>query len=162
MSRIRVIAIAVISRPTDGALLVYDGYDTVKRELYHRPLGGGIEFGETAEAAVRRELHEEIGVQLDAVALLGFLENLFTCDGRPGHQIVAVFSARLVDASLYACNEIAFVDNGVPGTARWLTPAAFRSEQNPHGPPLYPDGLASLLDRVPAYASPAKNVTMAT
>lgn len=150
MSRIRVIAIAVISRPSDGALLVFDGYDTVKRELYHRPLGGGIEFGETAEAAVRRELHEELGVELDDIAPLGFLENLFTCDGRAGHQIVAVFSARLVDTSLYTRDEIAFVDNGVAGTACWLTRAAFRSEQNPQGPPLYPDGLASLLDHVPA------------
>src|SRR6185295_1055804 len=52
------------------------------------------------------------GVQLDDVTLLGFLENLFTCDGRPGHQIVAVFSAGLADTSLYARNEIAFVDNG--------------------------------------------------
>ena len=148
MSQIRVIAIAVISRPSDGALLVYDGYDSVKRELYHRPLGGGIEFGETAEAAVRRELHEEMGVQLEDVALLGFLENLFTCDGRPGHQIVAVFSARLADPSLYARDEIPFVDNGVAGTARWLTRASFRSEQSPRGAPLYPDGLTSLLDRV--------------
>jgi ADP-ribose pyrophosphatase YjhB (NUDIX family) len=147
MSRIRVIAIAVISRPSDGALLVYDGYDTVKCELYHRPLGGGIEFGETAEAAVRRELHEDLGVELEDVALLGFLENVFTCDGRPGHEIVAVFLARLANTSLYLRNEIPFVDNGVAGTARWVTHATFRSEQNPAGPPLYPDGLASLLDR---------------
>ena len=146
MGNIRVIAIAVIARPSDGAILVFDGYDSVKRELYHRPLGGGIEFGETAETAVRRELHEELGVELDDVALLGFLENLFTCDGRPGHQIVAVFSARSADTSLYARDEIAFVDAGAPGTARWLTRASFRSEQNPHGPPLYPDGLAALLD----------------
>jgi ADP-ribose pyrophosphatase YjhB (NUDIX family) len=149
MSHIRVIAIAVISRPSDGALLVYDGYDSVKSELHHRPLGGGIEFGETAEAAVRRELREEIGAELDDVALLGFLENRFTCDGRPGHQIVAVFSARLADTSLYARNEITFVDAGVAGTARWVTRATFRSEESPHGPPLYPDGLASLVDRVP-------------
>jgi ADP-ribose pyrophosphatase YjhB (NUDIX family) len=149
MSHIRVIAIAVIARPSDGALLVYDGYDTVKHERFHRPLGGGVEFGETAEAAVRRELHEEIGVQLEDAALLGFLENLFTCDGRPGHQIVAVFSARLTDTSLYARDEIAFVDSGVAQTARWLTRAAFRSEQNPQNPPLYPDGLGALLDRLP-------------
>ena len=147
MSRIRVIAIAVITRQRDGALLVFDAYDSVKREAYHRPLGGGIEFGETAEVAVRRELREELGVDLEDVALLGFLENLFTCDGRPGHQIVAVFSARLADTSFYERDEIAFVDAGVAGTARWVTRAAFRSEQNPHGPPLYPDGLASLLDR---------------
>ncbi|MBA2540663.1 MAG: NUDIX domain-containing protein [Deltaproteobacteria bacterium] len=147
MSSIRVIAIAVISRPSDGALLVYDGYDSVTRELYHRPLGGGIEFGETAEVAVRRELREEIGVELADVAMLGFLENLFTVDGRAGHQIVAVFSARLVDTSLYARDEIAFLDNGVAWKARWVVRAAFRSEHEPHGPPLYPDGLASLLDR---------------
>jgi 8-oxo-dGTP pyrophosphatase MutT (NUDIX family) len=146
MSRIRVIAIAVISRPSDGALLVYDGYDTVKCERHHRPLGGGTEFGETAEAAVRRELREELGVDLDDVVMLGFLENLFTSDGRPGHQIVAVFCARLVDTSLYGRNELAFVDNGVAWTARWVARGTFRSEHNPHGPPLYPDRLASLLD----------------
>jgi hypothetical protein len=88
-----------------------------------------------------------MGVQLDDVTLLGFLEILFTCDGRPGHQIIAVFSAELADTSLYARNEIAFVDNGVAWTARWVTRATFRSTPNPHGPPLYPDGLASLLDR---------------
>ncbi len=145
---VRVIAIAVVSRPSDGALLVYDAYDTVKREAYHRPLGGGFEFGETAEAAVRRELREELGAELEDVALLGYLENIFTCDGRPGHQIVAVFSARLADASLYTRDELPFVDNvDVPGTARWVNRAAFRSEQNPDGPPLYPDGLAALHER---------------
>jgi len=118
MSNIRVIAIAVISRRSDGALLVFDGYDSVKREHFHRPLGGGIEFGETGEVAVRRELREELGAELDEVALLGFLENLFTCDGRPGHQIVAVFSARLADTSLYARNEFSFFDSGVAGIAR--------------------------------------------
>ena len=86
-------------------------------------------------------------MQLDDVALLGFLENLFTCDGRAGHQIVAVFSARLADPTLYARDEIAFVDSGVAGTARWVTRATFQSAQAPHGPPLYPAGLAALLDR---------------
>lgn len=139
MSQIRVIAIAVIARPSDGALLVYDGYDTVKGEAYHRPLGGGIEFGETAEAAVRREIREEIGQELAGVALLGFLENLFVNDGKPGHQIVAVLAATLVDPALYARDEIAFTDNGVAWTARW------RCE--PDDRPLYPDGLAALLSQ---------------
>lgn len=146
MSRIRPIAIAVIQRD-DGALLVFDGYDSVKREAFHRPLGGAIEFGETAETAVRRELREEIGAELEDVALIGFLENLFTGDGKPGHEIVAVFSARLVDTSLYTHAEIPIDENGSPGTARWVMRGALRSEHNPQGPPLYPDGLASLLDR---------------
>ncbi|HUJ62790.1 MAG TPA: NUDIX domain-containing protein [Kofleriaceae bacterium] len=146
MSRIRPIAIAVISRPRDGALLVFDGYDSVKRERFHRPLGGGIEFGETAEAAVRRELREELGAELEGVALLGFLENLFTCEGRAGHEIVAVLWARLADPALYARDEIPIVENGAPGTARWVARSGFRSAQHPGAPPLYPDGLPALLD----------------
>jgi ADP-ribose pyrophosphatase YjhB (NUDIX family) len=146
VSRIRVIAIAVIARPSDGALLVFDGQDSVTRERYHRPLGGGIEVGETAEAAVRRELREEIGADLDDVRLLGFLENIFTLDGRPRHEIVAVLSARLVDESLYTRDELVMVENGHRVTARWVPRSAFRSEHNPGGPHLVPNGLAALLE----------------
>jgi 8-oxo-dGTP pyrophosphatase MutT (NUDIX family) len=34
---------------------------------YHRPVGGGIEPGETPEQAVRREVWEELGITLKAV-----------------------------------------------------------------------------------------------
>jgi ADP-ribose pyrophosphatase YjhB (NUDIX family) len=149
VSHIRVIAIAVIVRPSDGALLVYDGYDPARDLRYHRPLGGGIEFGEPAEVAVRRELREEIGVELTDVTLLGYLENIFTVDGRPGHQFVAVFSAGIQDATFYDRTEIAFTDNDVPWTARWVPRAAFRSDANPDAPPLFPTGLAALLDSRP-------------
>ena len=145
MSRIRPIAIAVITRPSDGAILVFDGYDAVKREVFHRPLGGGIEFGETAEAAVRREIREEIGVELVDVALIAFRENLFVLDGKPGHELVAIFAARLADEALCAREELVIDENGQPGKARWVRPASFRSAANPGGPPLYPDGLAGLL-----------------
>lgn len=142
---IRVIAIAVIARPRDGALLVYDGVDEVKQERYHRPLGGGVEFGETAEQAVRREMREEIDVELANVKLVGWLENLFVLDGKQGHQIVAVFSADLVDPTLYERDEIPFIDNNAPWTARWVRRAEFRSPENPDGPHLYPAGLAAMV-----------------
>ncbi|MDW3844990.1 NUDIX domain-containing protein [Micromonospora sp. BRA006-A] len=59
-------------------------------------MGGGIDFGETAEAAVRRELREELDVDLLDVRLLGVLENLFHAFGRDGHEIVFVFDCRPV------------------------------------------------------------------
>jgi 8-oxo-dGTP pyrophosphatase MutT (NUDIX family) len=40
--------------------LVAHGHDSVKSEDFYRPLGGGIEFGELSEAALRREIKEEL------------------------------------------------------------------------------------------------------
>ena len=51
MSLIRPIALAVPRRGDD--LLVFEGHDPTKGQTFYRPLGGGIDFGETAEAAVR-------------------------------------------------------------------------------------------------------------
>ena len=88
---VRPIALAII-RHRDR-LLVFRGEDRLKPEVFYRPLGGGIEFGETAESAVRREIREEIGAELTNVRLIGALENLFTLNGGPGHEIALLFEA---------------------------------------------------------------------
>ncbi len=52
-----------------------------RRMLHHRGQvafpGGGLEAGENAWQAARRELHEELGVWLDDAALLGSLSPLY-------------------------------------------------------------------------------------
>ena len=145
VSVIRAVAIAVIVRPRDGALLVFDAYDAVKGEAFHRPLGGAIEFGETGAAAVTRELREEIGAELADVTYLGFVENLFEWNGVPGHEMVVIFSARLTDESLYDRDEIPMNENGQVGTALWVRRDAFRSAGKPNGPALYPEGLLAIV-----------------
>ena len=55
---IRVIAICIFRR--NNRILVFEGFDAVKSSPYYRPLGGGIELGETSEAALIREIGEEI------------------------------------------------------------------------------------------------------
>jgi len=97
---VRPIAIAVLRR--GASILVSEGRDRTKRETFYRPLGGGIEFGETAEEALRRELREELGVELASVRLLGVLENLFRFEGSPGHEIVFVFDAVVADPGFYS------------------------------------------------------------
>jgi ADP-ribose pyrophosphatase YjhB (NUDIX family) len=72
-------------------ILVFRGHDPVKNETYYRPLGGTIEFGEHSEAAVRRELREELGVTVAAAQLLGVIENRFVVNGQPGHELDFVY-----------------------------------------------------------------------
>jgi 8-oxo-dGTP pyrophosphatase MutT (NUDIX family) len=137
-SHIRPIAIAAIRRGDD--VLAFEYYDQTRDQTFCRPLGGGIEFGELAEDAVRRELMEEIGAGLERVTLLGVLENRFRAFGRDAHEIVFVFDADLADKSLYDGYEVGIcADDG--SKVGWHPLARFSSGDVP----LYPEGLAELL-----------------
>jgi ADP-ribose pyrophosphatase YjhB (NUDIX family) len=130
---------AVIRRPRDGALLVSEDADPA-RALFHRPLGGHVEFGEYAEHAVRRELLEEIGQSLSEVRLLGVLENVFDWDGSRAHEIVFVFGASFQEDSAYEIAEQRILDHADDDATlvRWRDADAV-------SPPLYPDGVAGLI-----------------
>ena len=98
--RIRPLALCLFRH--EGRLLVGYAYDAVKQDHYCRPLGGGIEFGERGAQAVVREIREELGAEIEGVRWLGTLENLFTCEGEAGHEIVLIYDAVFSDRSLYA------------------------------------------------------------
>ena len=137
--QIRPLALCVFR---DGnRILVSGGYDSVKRETYDRPVGGGLEFGETGAAAVTREIREELGVAITGLRLLGALENIFTLEGVTGHEIVLVYDARFVEESCYAEVRLPFrEDDRAQSYAHWR-------DLNQHLPdrPLYPAGLRELL-----------------
>ena len=109
--RIRPIAICVFRRP-DGALLLAPGYDKVKGQAFYRPLGGEIEFGELAVDAVRREIREELGCEIEEPRLLGVFENIFTYLGARGHELVWVFESRLIEPSLYEGDSVTAREGG--------------------------------------------------
>lgn len=132
-------AMAVIRRPGDGALLVSEDSNPAG-VLFHRPLGGHVEFGEYAEHTVRRELLEEIGQSLSEVRLLGVVENIFDWDGSRAHEIVFVFSASFQDDSAYEIAEQRILDHAADDEAlvRWRDADAV-------SPPLYPEGVTDLI-----------------
>lgn len=136
--RLRPIALGVIRR-NDG-ILVFEGYDPTKRESFFRPLGGGIDFGERGAEALRRELAEELGVQIDEPHYLGTLENLFVYDGRPGHEICLIYEATFRDRSLYEREEFEGREGASSFQAKWKGISDFRN-----GERLYPVGLIELL-----------------
>src|SRR4051812_39751407 len=108
--RIRPLSLCVFRR--DSMILVSKGYDPKKSETYYRPIGGGIEFGELAENACRREVLEELGTEIENVRKLGVLENIFTFNGKPGHEIVYLYEADFSDARFYDADEHPIVEGG--------------------------------------------------
>ena len=141
---IRTVALAVCQHR--GRVLVERGYDRVRDEHFLRAIGGGVEFGERAVDALAREWREELGLELEAPALLGVIENVFTSNGRAGHEVVFVFSARLADASVYARDELVATEpDGTRHVAVWVPLDELR-----HGPtPFKPAGLLDLLPATP-------------
>ncbi|WP_433799138.1 NUDIX hydrolase [Actinomycetospora sp. CA-084318] len=135
---IRPLALGVVRRGDD--LLLLEGHDAVRGLTFYRPLGGGIEFGELSEQALRREFREELGVELTDVARLGVLENIFEFEGVPGHEIAVLYSASIADPAFYErADPGPILDEGTP--VRWLPlrdVVAGRAV-------LYPTGLLELL-----------------
>jgi len=139
---LRAIAICVFRHR--GRILVLDLYDPSTGKRFHRPAGGGVEFGEPSETALRREMREELGVEIEAPVLLGVLENIFYYNGRPGHEIVFVYDAQFVDQELYEVERFTVhEDTGETFHAVWLE----LSNAGSQTPPVYPEGLLELLTK---------------
>jgi 8-oxo-dGTP pyrophosphatase MutT (NUDIX family) len=81
-----------------AALIVRDGRVLLNRlrgdATWMLP-GGTAEFGETAEATLRRELREELGVDAGVGRLLWVVEHFFDLNGRRWHQLLWIHEATL-------------------------------------------------------------------
>jgi 8-oxo-dGTP pyrophosphatase MutT (NUDIX family) len=97
--RIRPIALGLIQH--QGHVFVSPGLDQADDTTFYRFLGGGIDFGEPSETALKREFQEEIQAELTQIEYLGCLENIFTCDGKPGHELIQLFRGQFVDPAFY-------------------------------------------------------------
>jgi ADP-ribose pyrophosphatase YjhB (NUDIX family) len=94
----------LVRRPRDGALLVSEEANRAG-ELFHRPLGGHVEFGECALDTVHRGFGEKIGQALTAVQLAGALENIFQWGGSRQHEIIFIFTTVFADEAAYEIDE---------------------------------------------------------
>ena len=54
--------------------------------------GGTIEFCERPEDALKREFKEEIGADITVKDFLGLEENIFTFNGKTGHELIFVYN----------------------------------------------------------------------
>lgn len=78
------------------AIIINNGKILVCRRKdrnYHFFPGGHVEFGETAEKTLERELAEELGVKADRFSYMGTVENIYSEHGNRHHEINLVFRA---------------------------------------------------------------------
>ena len=142
-ARIRPLALCVFRR--DDKIFVSQGYDTRADQTFYRPIGGKIEFGERGADAVMREAREELDADVVDLLYLGTLENIFTYEGEPGHEIVLIYDGRFADPDMNRDDlTLQGADDGdVLYEAGWKRLDSFRG---PDSPPLYPAGLLAFLD----------------
>lgn len=135
--RIRNVAVGLVVR--DGHALVEIYPATALHAEFARALGGGIEYGETAADAVRREFVQELGIELTGARLLAVTENIFDAGWARGHEVVHVFavtSAAFDDLPLDV--ESPVLDNHT--TARWVALDSLEAST----PPFHPHGVADI------------------
>jgi 8-oxo-dGTP pyrophosphatase MutT (NUDIX family) len=128
----------------NNKILVAEGYDPVKDEHFYRQLGGGIEFGESSQKTICRELMEELNLEVDGDSLryLGALENIFIFNGAPGHEIVLIYDGRLKESGVYEQAVIFGKEaNGEDIRAVWKDVDEFSDGKSL----LYPTGLFEML-----------------
>lgn len=140
LPHIRPIVICVFSHK--GKILVCEGDDTVKNETFYRPAGGGIEFQERTVGALKREIKEETGEDITNIKLLGTVENIFTYEGKPGHEIIFIYDAEFVNKDVYGKESLEITESN-EGWCRayWISPEEFGEGKLK----LYPEELKSIL-----------------
>jgi ADP-ribose pyrophosphatase YjhB (NUDIX family) len=149
---IRVKAVCIIRRaPTvsatgDAEVLLSFAIDPDTGIRYGRFLGGGVEYGERAEDAIRRELWEEIGAAITDVEQLGTVENLFTSEQRRIHEVIFVFSAAFADEGLYRRESFSVDEAVCDGPACWVAIGRLLTGEIQ----VYPPELLALLSNLPA------------
>lgn len=118
----------------EGRMLVMDCVDNVKQKPFYRLLGGHIEFGERAPETFKREMMEELGAEVEVFEQLDVVQNIFTFEGKPHHEVIIIHRVAFVDPSYYAREDLRNIEPGMDEPFIWVAISDILN-----GPvPLYP------------------------
>ena len=82
----------------DGHVLLYR---VVGMDYWFLP-GGRVEVQEASEESLRREMQEELGLQVQIGRLLWLVENFYVFDGRSFHELGLYYEAALPPGNSYS------------------------------------------------------------
>lgn len=111
----------------NGKILVSKGYDKVKNQTFYRCLGGGIEFLEKSDEALKREFLEELGIDITVKDFLGITENIFTFEGKEAHELVFFYSIDINDSDYK--EKYTILDMNKDNIAKWIDIEDFKSKK---------------------------------
>jgi ADP-ribose pyrophosphatase YjhB (NUDIX family) len=139
--RIRPIFLGVLRRGEAPEILLVREEDPERGTDIWFPPGGGMDFGETAEEALRRELREALGAEVQNLRLLGVLEPRFEYAGEQHHHLVMIYEGAFSDPTMYDREDLVVSEPTVSLPAEWRPLDEFAKD----GHLLMPLGLYDLL-----------------
>ena len=135
---IRPIVLGIVRK--GNKILVSKGYDKVKKEVFYRSLGGGIEFLESSKDALKREFKEELNIDINVGEFLGIAENIFTYNGKNAHELILFYNVDIKDADYKETYHI--IDDNSESDAMWVDIDKFKNKELK----IYPEQMFEYLD----------------
>ncbi len=124
-----------------GRVLVADG-DSMKSSTrpivpsdFYRVLGGGVNFDESAEEGVRREIREELNSEIEGLEKLDTIENRFTYAGERGHEIAFLYKGTLSRKELTKQDTVRVLEDSYEFNAVWVPIDQILNGKKPLYPP---------------------------
>ena len=111
----------------DGKILVSEGFDKVKNQTFYRCLGGGIEFEEKSDIALKREFKEEIDANINVGNFLGISENIFTFNGKNAHELVLFYNVDINENDYK--DEYVILDEKCHSPVKWIDINEFKNNE---------------------------------
>lgn len=135
---IRPIVLGIVRK--ENKILVSEGYDKVKDEVFYRCIGGGIEFLENSKEALKREFKEELNIDIHIGKFLGIAENIFTYNGKNAHELILFYDVNIEDKDYKEKYHI--IDDDSESDAMWIDIERFKNGELK----LYPEEMFEYLN----------------
>ena len=136
---IRPIVLGIVKR--ENKILVSEGYDKVKNEVFYRCIGGGIEFLEDSKDALKREFKEELNIDISVGEFLGISENIFTYNGKNAHELILFYNVDINDRDYK--EEYHIIDDNSETDAMWIDINKFKNNELK----IYPEQMFKYLNK---------------